>query len=220
MASMLPHAVTTPFRKTTSTAIRSACNFCFTASLATCAILIGLSQAEPVHAQSAHGVFKTIDAQGRIIFSDRPGGGLPPTVTPVSEPSSSPAAEPIVLPVVLREAMKHYPVVIHTGNDCKPCDSAKAMLQHRGIPFEERTISTVSDHNALQKLSGQDQLPFLTIGKQHLIGWEDGEWQKYLDAAGYPKQSVLPVSWQQPVPRPLGPTSEALPPNNVSPNVN
>ena len=171
------------------------------------------------HAQVTHGVFRSVDGNGRTIFSDRVSGGQPPAATPVME-TVAPAFEPIVLPLVLREAMKNYPVVIHTGNDCKPCDSARSMLEQRGIPFEERTISTVSDHNALLNLSGQDQLPFVTIGKQHLIGWEDGEWQRYLDAAGYPKRSVLPISWQPPPPRPLGTQAESFSSRPAPANVN
>lgn len=73
----------------------------------------------------------------------------------------------------------------------------------RGVPFTERTVTTSEDAAALQRLSGSTSLPFGSIGGQQLVGFSDGEWTQYLDAAGYPKQSQLPSSYRPPAATPL-----------------
>jgi hypothetical protein len=77
------------------------------------------------------------------------------------------------------------------------------MLTTRGVPFAEKTISTNEDQQALQRLSGDSSLPFLTIGSQQLKGFSDAEWTQFLDAAGYPKSSALPSSYIQTAATPL-----------------
>ena len=46
-------------------------------------------------------------------------------------------------------------------------------------------------------------LPIVRIGNQQLKGYASRDWQTYLDAAGYPKQSALPKTYQWPAPTPL-----------------
>jgi hypothetical protein len=77
------------------------------------------------------------------------------------------------------------------------------MLTSRGIPFTEKTVTTHEDSQALQRLSGESSLPFLTIGSQQLKGFSDAEWTQFLNAAGYPLSSVLPASYRRPAPTPL-----------------
>jgi hypothetical protein len=54
-----------------------------------------------------------------------------------------------------------------------------------------------------RKLSGQDSLPFATIGNQHLKGFGADSWDQYLSAAGYPKQPQLPKNYKAPAAKPL-----------------
>lgn len=96
-----------------------------------------------------------------------------------------------------------YPVTLYSSSNCAPCDSARQLLQARGIPFTEYTVGSAEDIEALQKLSGQNSLPFATIGRQHLLGYAESEWTQYLDAAGYPKTSQLPPGYRRPSPTPL-----------------
>jgi hypothetical protein len=46
-------------------------------------------------------------------------------------------------------------------------------------------------------------VPALTIGIQQLRGYSAIDWGAYLDAAGYPRQSLLPRGWQIPAPTAL-----------------
>jgi hypothetical protein len=77
------------------------------------------------------------------------------------------------------------------------------MLSGRGIPFTERTVTTPEDSDYLQRLTGENSLPMLSIGGQRLKGYAESEWLQYLDAAGYPKTSVLPAGYRNPPPAPM-----------------
>ena len=63
--------------------------------------------------------------------------------------------------------------------------------------------ATNEDIEALQRLSGETSLPFLTIGGQKIKGHSDTEWTQFLDAAGYPATSKLPSNYRQPPAAPL-----------------
>ena len=99
---------------------------------------------------------------------------------------------------------QRYPVTIYTGDECGPCGAGRSLLVTRGIPFEERTVKSNEDIQALQRLSGgQPSLPILSIGSQQLKGFSDAEWSQYLDAAGYPKSARLPAGYRNPPAQPL-----------------
>ncbi|MEO5658854.1 MAG: glutaredoxin family protein [Polaromonas sp.] len=150
----------------------------------------------------AQQVFRIVGPDGKVTFSDRP----PPSASNarVSDANAGPAAAVSPgLPFELRQVALKYPVVLYTADNCAPCGAARSMLTNRGIPFGERTIRTAEDNEALQRLSGESSIPFLTIGSQQLKGFSDMELTQFLDAAGYPKSSVLPASYRAPAAAPL-----------------
>jgi len=154
-------------------------------------------------AASAQQVFRIVGPDGKVTFSDQP----PPAsanarVTAAASDGSRVTAN-ASLPFELRRVAGQYPVTLYTGDNCGPCASAKSMLTTRGIPFAEKTVTTNEDIQALQRLSGESVMPFLTIGSQQLKGFSDAEWTQFLDAAGYPKSSVLPASYRQAAAAPL-----------------
>jgi glutaredoxin len=153
----------------------------------------------------AQQVYRIVGPDGKVTFSDRP----PPPSASNAKVSEAPAANAAgeaasdSLPYELRQVARKYPVVLYTTDNCGPCGAARSMLTSRGVPFSERTITTVQDNAALLRLSGEASLPFLTIGSQQLKGFSDAEWTQYLNAAGYPKSSALPASYRLPAPAPL-----------------
>lgn len=154
-------------------------------------------------AASAQQVFRIVGPDGKVTFSDQP----PPAssnarVTAAASDGSRVTAN-ASLPFELRRVAGQYPVTLYTGDNCGPCASAKSLLTARGIPFAEKTVTTNEDIQALQRLSGESVMPFLTIGSQQLKGFSDAEWTQFLDAAGYPKSSVLPASYRQAAAAPL-----------------
>ncbi len=149
----------------------------------------------------AQPLYRSVDAQGRVTFSDRPpsASAQPVEIATPSEVETGGDA----LPYALRQVVQRFPVTLYTQRDCAPCDEGRNMLRNRGVPFRERTVNANADAEALQRLSGQTGLPLLTIGNQQLRGYADAEWAQYLDAAGYPRQSQLPAGYRSPAPRPL-----------------
>lgn len=164
-----------------------------TLGLATVVLASGLAQAQ---------IYRFVDAQGRVTFSDTPPAddGTAQVVTPNS--TAAPSAN---LPAALRQPMQRFPVTLYSAPDCAPCDSGRQQLNARGIPFAEKTIESQADVAAFRQLGGGDRLPTLGIGQQMLSGHADTEWARLLDAAGYPEQSALPPGWQNTPASPLAP---------------
>lgn len=161
------------------------------------------------NAAGAQSLFRSVGPDGRISYSDRApaaAGGKASTERRMGAPSSTP---PATLPYELREVASRYPVTLYTAADCAPCTSARALLSGRGIPFTERTIASNDDIAALKTLGGGGSLPLATLGSQRLRGFEEQEWQRNLDAAGYPKTSQLPANWRAAAAAPLAPRVQA-----------
>ena len=164
----------------------------------------------PLHAVQAQQVYRQVTPDGRVIFSDVPPQGAPARASTAPDTGTAQGGT-ATLPYALRQVVQRYPVVLYTAPDCGPCDSGRALLAARGVPYSERTITTDEDGKALQRLSGERNIPLLTIGGQHIKGYASSEWQQYLDAAGYPKTSALPSGWRPPAPSPLAPRQAPAP---------
>jgi glutaredoxin len=152
----------------------------------------------------AQPVYRIVGPDGKVTFSDQP----PPAAAPgkaanVSTPAGSTTSGGSTLPFELRQVVSRYPVTLYTSTDCVPCGTGRALLTSRGIPFAEKTVKSNEDIQALQRLSGDTSLPFLTIGGQQIRGFSDTEWSQFLDAAGYPKTSVLPTAFRNPPATPM-----------------
>ncbi len=154
---------------------------------------------------AAQGVYRNVGPDGKVTYSDQPpeSSGRPGSSPVVGGPSTSAAAAAGYMPAELRQAMSRYPVTFYTGGDCNPCNLGRNYLNGRGIPYTERTVDSNDDIDALKRIGGSAAVPLLTIGNQHLKGFSEAEWGSYLDAAGYPKTSVLPRNYRRPAPTPL-----------------
>lgn len=146
----------------------------------------------------AQGVYRVVGADGRVTYSDQPPTNSAEPTPVGSATAGSAASANATLPLALRQVVGRYPVTLYTGKNCSPCDNGRNLLTGRGVPFSEKTISTVEDVEAFKRLSGDQTLPLLGIGSQRLKGFSDSEWTKYLDAAGYPSKSSLPSNYRGP----------------------
>jgi len=160
----------------------------------------GLSLLLVAGATLAQPVYRNVDKNGKVSFSDQPPSANAPATAVRSGNTVSTRAG---LPYELQQVVQRYPVTLYTGDDCGPCTAGRALLVTRGVPFDERTVKSSEDIASLQRLSGQNGLPLLTIGAQQLKGFGDAEWSQYLDAAGYPKSTQLPAGWRHPPAQPL-----------------
>ena len=150
--------------------------------------------------------YRWTDASGKVNSGDRPPSDAK-DVRPVGgrSPSSPSGDAGSGLPYEVRRAMERAPVVLYTAPDCQPCVPAVALLRERGVPFTERTVSSPDDLQELRRISGGLRLPYVTVGAQTQNGFNPDLWLSMLDAAGYPKGSMLPKSYQWPAPQPLVP---------------
>lgn len=152
---------------------------------------------------SAQQLYRIVGADGRVTFSDRPPTDANAKVTTGRAALASGDAANANLPSELRGVVGRFPVTLYTSRDCAPCASGRALLSARGIPFTEKTVTTNEDAAALARISGDNSMPFLTIGGQQIKGYSDSEWTDTLTAAGYPIQSALPPNYRQAAATPL-----------------
>lgn len=171
--------------------------------------LTGLALTLLASAALAQAVYRNVDKNGKVTFSDQPTSASAQPAEPRTGVST--VAANSGLPYELRQVVQRYPVTLYTGDDCAPCGAGRSLLITRGIPFDEKTVKSNDDVQALQRLSGQNGLPLLTIGTQQLKGFSDAEWSQYLDAAGYPKSSQLPTGFRNPPAQPLVALKAAAP---------
>ncbi len=170
-----------------------------TLAVLTGSMLIGLGS-PAVQGQT---LYRSVGPDGKVTFSDTP---PPPSVNAEIAGSTATGSAVIVgstLPYELQQIASRYPVTLYTGDNCGPCASGRNLLTARGIPFTERTVTTPEDAAALQRMSGDTSLPFITIGGQQIKGYADTEWTQFLDAAGYPKTSQLPPGYRASAPTPF-----------------
>ncbi|MEY4100749.1 MAG: hypothetical protein RL300_1920 [Pseudomonadota bacterium] len=160
----------------------------------------------------AQTVYRIVGPNGQITFSDMPSASSANKVSPVDNSVATVAPVGAALPFELRQVVVKYPVTLYTSNNCAPCDSGRSLLTARGVPFSEKTVTTAQDAEALQKLSGSNSLPFLTIGAQQVAGFSASEWNQYLNAAGYPERSRLPANYRAPQTTSLSPSEKASAP--------
>ncbi|SEA55175.1 glutaredoxin domain-containing protein [Acidovorax soli] len=172
-------------------------------------LLASLGMVLAVAGAHAQTVYRIVGPDGKVTFSDRaPDSNAKPAQ---GAWQGSAAAVGSALPYELQQIAARFPVTLYTGSDCAPCNSARNLLVGRGIPFAERTVNTNEDIEALQRMGGNNGLPFATIGGQQLAGFSENEWTQYLNAAGYPQQSLLPPNYRRPPATPLVAAKAAQP---------
>jgi glutaredoxin len=163
-----------------------------------------------VLATPASAQYRWTDASGKVHYGDSPPRDAK-DVRPLGQravPSGAGGDATVGLPYEVRRAMERAPVVLYTSPECPPCAPAAALLRERGVPFAERSVRSPDDLQEFRRISGGLRLPYLTVGSQSQSGFEPDAWLSLLDAAGYPKGSMLPRSYQWPAAQPLVPPAK------------
>jgi len=148
-------------------------------------------------AVAAQQLYRWTDEKGRLHVADTP---PPPGAKDVHRwrVTASSAAEGGSEPYALRQARKESPVTLYTAADCEPCNDARKLLNSRGIPFKEVSV-TEKEVNDLVKLAGSASVPVIVVGNATQKGFEGSVYHRLLDAAGYPRMGLLaPRSQQEP----------------------
>jgi hypothetical protein len=179
-------------------------------------VVAGLLAGHSSTADAQQRLYKIVGPDGQVTYTDRP-----PPVPPgarVAQPVVAAAPPTATLPADLAAVVTRYPVTLHTGPNCAaPCTEGRNLLRERGVPFQERTVSTVRDVAELERVAGATSLPVLVVGRLPLVGFRQSEWVGYLDAAGYPATSRLPANYSPPAPIPLTPPVAAAVPAAAPP---
>lgn len=141
---------------------------------------------------AAQTLYKWVDAQGKISYSDQAPPPQAKDLTPTINTLGAGLPQPEPLGFEAQQTANKNPVVLYTAKDCAPCEAARQMLRTSGTPYTEKTISTNEDIAELNKLFGSDLLPSLTVGKTALKGYDDAAWKAQLATAGYGAATAVP----------------------------
>jgi len=151
-------------------------------------LLIALGAAA-AHAQ----LYRWTDAQGRVHVTDTL---PPPNAKNVQKmgagPASTSAAPAPLEPYALTVVRKQYPIKLYSTPGCDACDDARKLLNARGLPFDEVSVTTDQQIAELKQVANTNSVPVMLVGSTVQRGYEEGAYNKLLDAAGYPKQGALP----------------------------
>lgn len=179
-------------------------------------LLLLAALAVPVHAA----LYKWVDAQGRVQYSDTP---PPPNAKKVEEHKIvRNTIQTTGTPFAVQEAAKRNPVTVWLS-ECGPlCNNARDFLARRGVPYSLRNPTQQTELEAWKKASGGDNsVPLLIVGANKPIkGYDEGEWHAALDAAGYPRnvQAIKPQVIPPDAPPASKPAAKAPPQNPGAPN--
>ena len=114
-------------------------------------LLFGIALA--ASAVSAQQVYRQVDKNGKVIFSDQPpAANATPAASRGAVSTTGDGGAIGGLPYELQQVAQRYPVTLYTRDDCAPCDTGRALLSTRGVPFNERQVKTPADAEALQPL--------------------------------------------------------------------
>jgi glutaredoxin len=155
---------------------------------------------------SAMAQYKIVGQDGKVTYTDQPPNDPKAKVTVMNLKGN---VDESPLPYATAEAVKKNPVTLITSPKCAPCDSARTMLQKRGIPFAERTVYSSEDVLALKKTYGAETLPLLEVGSSRFNGFDGEAWNNALTSAGYPQAAKLPPTAQANKPTSLAPPPPA-----------
>lgn len=136
-------------------------------------------------------VYHWKDEQGRSHYSDKP---PPENARSVEEKRVFSGTPDPTQPYSIRKVVQEFPVVFYSAHECAElCVEARALLNNRGIPFEEKPLITNEDIEAFKGVFGEPvEVPAMSVGKRPLRGFDAGGWNTLLDSVGYPQQP-LPI---------------------------
>src|SRR5439155_1496143 len=151
-------------------------------------------------AVAAQQLYRWTDERGRLHVADTP---PPPGAKDVHQwrVTASSAAEGSSEPYALRQARKESPVTLYTAADCEPCNDARKLLNARGIPFKEVSV-TEKEVNDLVKLATWN-VNSLKVRLPHLLDWLASAQpdlmclqETKLEDANFPRAEIEAVGYQ------------------------
>ena len=162
-------------------------------------LAVMMSSALPAQAET----YKWVDADGTVHYSDQP---PPPGARKIERVQLGDKPGDVAMPYVLQQAVKNFPVTIFVYDCGDGCNRARELLAKRGVPHTSKDPMAPEVREELKKVTGgQEVAPVLQVGHWILVGFEEARWNTALDAAGYPKTALVPVTPVQTKPAPAAP---------------
>jgi hypothetical protein len=155
-------------------------------------------------------LYRWVDANGKVQYSDQPPPPNIKNVVTVKAKGGKPSEAP--LPYSLQQAVKNFPVTLFSTECGESCTKARDLLTKRGIPYTDMDATMQAAQDELTKLiNGPLVVPVLKVGRDTLRGFEAAQWNASLDAAGYPKTALIPARAPTKPPKP----AQNVPSNGV-----
>ena len=140
----------------------------------------------PAAAAQERQVYRYVDVDGRVVYSDRAPTG--PVKDVQSKRVVGNTIETSTVSIALQQATERYPVTLYTFGCGEPCDKAVALLNRRGVPYSTVNVEDANNAQKLQQLTGELSAPVLQVGDKLVAkGFGEPQWNAMLDQAGYPK---------------------------------
>ena len=132
------------------------------------AFLAGVLTAAPSHAQ----VYKWVDEQGRVHFTDRPTenqNARPVEIGPINSYTADPVFSE--LKSTPGNAGRAKKVVMYGAQWCGVCKRAKSYFEENRIPFVEYDVETsAKGRRDYKRLKGKG-VPIILVGKRRMDGF-------------------------------------------------
>lgn len=142
--------------------------------IALCALLACL----PASAQQ---IYRWVDADGRVQYSDKPPPGV--KSSPVQQRISSYAGTPTVSGAA--QAGARPPITMYSTEWCTYCRKARDFFARQGLRYTELDVEKSPAARAdYQRLGGRG-VPVILVGTQRMTGFSEEHMTRMLKAAGY-----------------------------------
>lgn len=153
-------------------------------------------------------MYRWTDEKGRAHFSNTPPPAGAKNVQKKDSTGAAAESGAPALPFSVQQAQKDFPITLYTTPGCEGCDAARKLLNGRGLPFKEVSVSEDAQIEELKAAAGANSVPTMIVGRSVQKGFEEGVYNRTLDAAGYPRTGILPPRTQA-APAQVQPGAEA-----------
>lgn len=139
-----------------------------------------------VAAAQTQQVYRYVDKEGRVIYSDR----VPPADAKdvQAKRMRGNLIESNEAPIAAQQAQERFPVTLYSFACGEVCSAAEGLLNRRGVPFNTVNVETQAGAEQLSKATGDLRAPVLQVGDKTFVkGYSESQWNAALDDAGYPK---------------------------------
>ena len=159
-------------------------------------LLLAISFCVPL-AQAAK-LYKWVDKDGNVSYHDQP-----PSTAGYRVEEKNIGERAARTDRVPAEVVEKFPVVLYVTPKCSSCDSARAYLKGRGVPYTEKNVDGDRKlQDELIKQAGGLAVPTILVGAKVMKGYLESLLEGELDQAGYPKaggeEAAEPESREKP----------------------